>query len=94
MTLKFTDSISVPENVMFRELEGEAVILNLDSECYFGLDDVGTRMWIALTKTGSIQGACERLQDEFDVESDLLRKDLMELLEKLIEKGLLEVSGV
>ena len=93
MELNFEERVSVPENVMFRELEGEAAILNLESEFYFGLDDVGTRMWLVLTESSSIQGAYDALQDEYEVEPDLLRKDLIELIEKLVEKGLLEVSG-
>jgi hypothetical protein len=94
MALKFTDSILAPENVMFRELEGEAVLLNLDSECYFGLDDVGTRMWRVLTKSNSIQDAFEILLTEYEVEPDLLREDLIDLLERLVEKGLLKVNGI
>lgn len=84
----------MPENVLFRELESESVILNLDSESYFGLDDVGTRMWLVLTESDSIQAAYEALEDEYDVEPDLLRKDLIELIEKLIENGLVEVVDV
>ena len=35
----------IPDEVIFRELDGEAVILNLDTGIYFGLDAVGTRIW-------------------------------------------------
>jgi hypothetical protein len=40
----FTTVVPSPE-VLVQELEGEAVLLNLASERYFGLDDVGTRIW-------------------------------------------------
>ncbi len=91
MTLSFEKRVLVPENILFRELEGESVILNIDSESYLGLDDVGTRMWAALTVSDSIQAAFETLQHEYDVKSDVLRTDIIDLLEKLIENGLVRV---
>ena len=89
----FTERLQMPSNVLFRELEGECVLLNLDTESYFGLDDVGTRMWLALTQADSINAALAALQQEFEVEPDRLRRDLEELAVELLEQGLLERSG-
>jgi hypothetical protein len=47
--------VTVPEGVLVRELEGESVMLNLNSEFYFGLDEVGTRMWAVLTNANEIK---------------------------------------
>jgi hypothetical protein len=77
---------------LFRELRGEAVLLNLGSESYFGLDAVGTRMWMVLTAAASIQAAYEALLDEYDVEAEKLREDLDGLIGKLVEHGLVEIS--
>ncbi len=77
---------------MFRELEGESVILDLDSESYFGLDQVGTRMWQLVTEADSIQTAFDNLQEEYEVETDRLRADLTELLEVLLARGLIELA--
>jgi hypothetical protein len=92
MSPPFSQRVSVPDNVMFRELEGESVILDLDSESYFGLDQVGTRMWVAVTEAACIQDALATLQAEYEVEADTLRADLDELLTTLIDRGLLEVA--
>lgn len=85
--------VSVPTDILMRELDGEAVLLNLNSERYFGLDKVGTRMWTALCKFESIQAAYEVLISEYDVDADLLRRDLNALVEKLLKHGLVEFSG-
>ena len=77
---------------MFRELEGESVILDLDSESYFGLDQIGTRMWQAVTEEDSIQAAFDVLLGEYDVKADTLRTDLSELLDTLLARGLIEVA--
>lgn len=88
MSISFDQGVSVPEHVMFRELDGEAVILDLESECYFGLDEVGTRMWLTLTENATIAAAFDALADEYDVEPDRLRADLDELVTTLVDRGL------
>ena len=90
--LAFSSRVRVPSNVMFRELEGESVILDLDSESYFGLDEVGTRMWLVLTESSSIEAAHEALLDEFEVEAERLRGDLSELVDRLVDRGLFMVD--
>ena len=78
-----------PAGVLVRELEGEAVLLNLGSESYFGLDLVGTRMWVVLTTSESVQTAYDRLLGEYEVEPEQLRSDLELFIGKLVEQGLL-----
>ena len=92
MTISFDARVTIPLDVLVSELAGELVILNLNSESYFGLDEVGTRMWTALTTSKTIQSAYEGLLAEYDVSEDELRKDMIDLLGKLIERGLVEVA--
>jgi len=84
--------IRTPEGVLHREIAGESVLLNLGSERYFGLDEVGTRMWAALTTAASIEAACEALLEEFDVDAETLRSDLLAFIAKLEEAGLVAVE--
>ena len=89
--LDLSSKLSVPQHTLFRELAGEAVLLNLASGTYFGLDETGTSFWQALTTTSTIQGAYDLLLAEYDVEPDDLRQDLSGLLDKLIDHGLVEI---
>ena len=59
--------ISVHQDVLFRDLGGEAVLLNLKTGRYYGLDEVGTRMWLLLTQHGRVEAAYRVLLDEYDV---------------------------
>ena len=90
MTINSSSRVRATEGTLFRELQGEAVLLNLGSESYFGLDAVGTRMWMVLTAAESIQAAYETLLDEYEVEPEKLREDLDGLIGKLVEHGLVE----
>ena len=93
MSLIFSARLTVPSHVLVRQVENESVLLNLTSERYFGLDEVGTRMWTALTTSPSIQAAYDTLIAEYEVEDARLRQNLEELVEKLVTNGLLEVRG-
>ena len=83
--------VLVRPDVLVRELRGEAVLLDLASESYFGLDDVGTGMWRALTTAPTIEGALDSLLHEYDVSRDQLARDLEAFVEKLCTAGLVEV---
>ena len=89
MTISFTDRVAVPDGVLISRLQEESVILNLESERYFGLDDVGTRFLTVLTSSDSIENAHQKLVAEYDVDPQILRQDLLALVEKLVDQGLL-----
>ena len=89
MTISFSDRVTVPDEVLISNLQDESVLLNLDSERYYGLDDVGTRFVSVLTTSDSIETAYERLRNEYDVDPQVLRNDLLVLIENLIDQGLL-----
>jgi hypothetical protein len=89
--VSFDARASVAPDVLVSELAGESVLLNLKSECYFGLDSVGTQMWTTLIKADSIQVAFDELLAHYDVPADQLRSDLLELIRKLTDQGLLEI---
>jgi len=89
MTVSFSDRVTVPDDVLISQLQEESVILNLDSERYYGLDDVGTRFLSVLTTSDSIETAYDRLRREYDVEPQILRNDLLALVENLLDQGLL-----
>jgi len=67
------------------------VLLNLKSETYFGLDEVGTRMWSVLTSTPSIRAAVDLLEAEYDAETGELQADVKALVERLREEGLVDL---
>lgn len=82
----------MPDEVLISNLQEESVILNLNSERYFGLDDVGTRMLSVLAESNTIEAAYERLLTEYDVDPQLLRNDLTSLIENLLEQGLVAIE--
>jgi hypothetical protein len=92
MTISFSDRVRVADDVLISSLQEESVLLNLDSERYFGLDNVGNRFFSALTTSDSIEAAYQSLASEYDIDRDMLRADLVSLIEDLLAHGLIEVS--
>lgn len=84
--------VSVADEVVFRELGEESVLLHLGTGRYFGLDPVATRMWSALAKAGTVEGAVATLAEEYDAGENRLRRDLLELVESLAERRLVRLE--
>ena len=77
---------------MLRELDGESVLLNLDNGRYYGLDEVGTRLYELLTTSASVEAALTAALEEYEVGEATLRGDLSALIARLVDEGLLEIA--
>lgn len=82
----------VTGDTVFREVSGEAVLLQLERGMYYGLDPVGTRLWVLIVEHGSLQAVFDRALAEFDVSGEQLRSDLLDLVAELESRGLLAVE--
>jgi hypothetical protein len=85
--------LRIPDDVVFRDLAGESVLLNLSTSTYFGLDAVGTRLWHHIAGHGSTALAIETILAEYDVDGLRLQKDVEALIDQLLAKGLLTTDA-
>lgn len=86
-------SVLVPsDEVLFQEIGGEAVLLDLASEQYFGLDAVGTRIWSLLDGNASLDRIQEALCAEYDAPRERIHDDLFALARRLLEAGLVRTT--
>ena len=88
MPVTLDSRISVPEGVVFREIQGESVLLHLDTGEYFGLNEVGTRVWQLLGASATLRDVLEGLRQEYEVETEQLEEDLLGLIAELAGKHL------
>jgi hypothetical protein len=84
-------TVRISEDVVFRKLEGEAVILNLATGNYYGLDPVGTRIWELIQEQGKVDTVLKTILSEYEVEPARCEQDLLCLLRTLDAKGLIEI---
>jgi len=85
--------LRVADNVVFRSLADESVLLNLDTGTYFGLDAVGTRLWNLVAEHGSTSLAIDTLLAEYDVDAPRLQNDVTALIDQLLAKRLLTTDA-
>lgn len=86
--MKLSDKVSIPPQVMVRQVGTETVILDLASGGYFGLDEVGARCWQLLSEGLSLGECCDRILDEYDAQRDQVESDILLLVEQLAAREL------
>ena len=85
-------NIKIRPDILFQEVRGETVLLNLDNENYFGLDEVGTFFWKLLKEHSDFQKVFDIMLEKYEVDAVQLEKDLDNLVKKMAEAGLIEIS--
>jgi len=92
--MKLNRRISFAETVFAQEVDGEMVLLDMQSENYFGLDEVGTSIWQAMQEKETLQEVLVVLLAQYEVEEEMLENDLICFVEKLEESGLVKVEAL
>ena len=90
--MNLNQKITFADTVFAQEVDDEMVLLDMESENYFGLDEVGTAIWQAMQEKEVLQEVYETLLEQYEVEEEVLQKDLSDFIEKLLESGLVEVK--
>ena len=91
--LSLSSRVKANRDVVFRDLQGELVLLNLKSGVYFGLDPVGTRMWQRLHEHRSLHEVLAALLDEYDVAETRCERDLVGFVRALVENELVTLES-
>lgn len=82
--------LQIAKDVLFQTIADEAVLLNINDNHYYGLDDVATRMWQLLVEYGDVEAVIRQMLDEYEVDESTLRQDFAALLSEMEGRGLFE----
>ena len=96
MTAKITNNtlITISEDQITSDLlDGDVVILNMKDDVYYGLDDVGGRIWSLIQNPITFDEIVQHLLEEYDVEYQECASDVRGLLEDMLTRGLIEVQN-
>ena len=91
--MNLNQKITLSPDVISQEVSGETVLLDLESENYFGLDEVGTRIWQLIKEEEDLQAIYNTLLDEYEVEESRLQADLEALLGEISKLGLVSLEA-
>lgn len=84
--------VKASENVLFQEINGEFVLLNMESEQYFGLDEIGAQIWEGIVEELSPSAVLKQLEDQYDVESETLENDYINLIQDMKSENLITIE--
>ena len=76
------------DGVVCAELDGEAVVLDVERGIYFGLDEIAFRIWTLLSAGQDADAIAARLSDEYNAPPAEIRADVDQFLEILVARGL------
>lgn len=91
--LSITSTIVAANNQISSDLGGEVAILNLKNGVYYGLNEVGARIWELIQKPRALNEIRDIILDEYVVEVERCERDMLELLTKMAAEGLIEVKN-
>ena len=83
-------ALRIPDYVMSTTDNEDIVLLNARTDQYYALDEVGARLWSLLKDSKPLREIYQTLLDEYEVVPVQLEQDILELLNHLLENGLVE----
>lgn len=81
------------ENSLFTELDDALVLMSIDKGNYYSLDTIGADVWQRLDGKTPVAALCAALCAEYDADAETIRRDVLTLLERLVEEGLVETCS-
>jgi hypothetical protein len=91
--MELTARVRLAKDVLIQKVGDDAILLNLNTENYFSLDEVGTRIVTTLEESDSLKQAVSKLVGIYDVDESKLTSDAIRLVEECEQNGLLQVTA-
>ena len=89
-----TQKVQIMPDVLSQEVSGETVLLDLNHENYFGLNEVGTRIWQLLQSENNLETIYEKLLDEYEVDAEVLSQEFDNIIKELLSSNIIERADV
>ncbi|MCH7642622.1 MAG: PqqD family protein [Chloroflexi bacterium] len=85
-----TWNVTLSKDVLYQELDGDAVLLSVETGEYFGLNTTGAHVWQAVSEGASLTEALDSLSEIFEVDKASVAEDVVMFLRSLSDMGLLK----
>jgi hypothetical protein len=80
--------------IVAADMGDEVVMVSLKRNNYYGLDEIGGRVWALLEQPSTMRAVCEQLRREYDVDEETCARDVGALLAHMVREGLLAQVAV
>ena len=86
-------NFKIAEDILFRYVENEAVLLHIPSGMYYSLNETSIKFWEALREQQPLVPVIEKITAEYEVEESQVLSDLKTFLQDLLDYGLISRSS-
>ena len=93
MSISADSVVTAAKEQISADLQGEAVVLDLSKNMYYGLDEVGSRIWALIDEPRKVSEVRDAIVAEYDVDEETCQRDLIGFLATLEQEGLVTVSA-
>lgn len=91
MTIDMNSTIVRDNDIIFSELDGEAVMVSMEQGEYYGINPIGTRIWNEIETPRQVSDLCELLISDFNVTLEQCSKDVLVFLNVMVGKGVVKI---
>jgi hypothetical protein len=85
--------VKVKKEGLWRSIDREIAILNLQNSIYYGLDPVGAYVWSLMQRPTSVRELRDAMLEKYEVDEQRCERELLDLLRMLRSEGLVEVQS-
>jgi hypothetical protein len=86
------ERFQIADAVLYQDIQQELVLLNMDNQQYYGLNDMGAEIWRLLLEYGDIESVAGQIETRYNVNREMARADIRSLADGLVQAGLLKVA--
>lgn len=85
--------VAINPDLLSTEIEGETVMMDVESGRYYALNAIGSRIWQDLAGPIDVEDLCRRLEDEYDAPPAVIRQDVLRFLNHMLEQRVIRVEA-
>lgn len=90
--MNLTSKIVINAHVSHAVVDNELIIINLENNAYFRMNNIGADVWALLENKPSLQEICNAIQARYEIDVDTCLKDISQLLIAMIKNGILHIE--
>ncbi len=90
-TVGLSDKIRRNEELIFSCLDGNTMLLSIEKDEYYAVNPIGSKIWDLIGSPQDISGICEQLYQEYDIEPEMCKNEVLNFVNQMVEKGVILV---
>jgi len=91
--ISLDDRFACNEEILSNTIDGEVVMMSIEQGYYYGLDEIGSQIWEKLKTGVTLRNIVDQLLQDYDVNREKCERDLLKLMDDLVENDLVVKQG-